>query len=163
MPSAANPNRENQLLRFDREGALIATESFGRTPLLGLTFDARHGAVYLASIGDLVGEDSKIRRVAADLSGLTDVATIPDIGAPGRRTVTNPDGSSDTIAFDARARFSNGIVFDPAGDLYVSDSFQGAILKIADPHGCAPRCKVATFSHDPFGSTGAVGSSGLPG
>lgn len=142
VPSAVNPKPENQLLRFDRDGALIASKSFGRTPLLGLAFDARDGTVYIASVGDLVGGDSKIQRVVADLSGLTDVATIPEIGAPGRRTVTNPDGSSDTIAFGARARFPNAMVFDRAGDLYVSDSFQGAILKIASILSTARRAAI---------------------
>lgn len=45
------------------------------------------------------------------------------------------------------------MVFDSNGNLYVSDSFQGAIFEITNPEGCAPSCDVETFSHDPLFAT----------
>ena len=127
---------QNKLLRYNRHGRLVASLNLGIAPLLGLEFDRANKKVYFASIGDFTGVpglDSKIRRVAADLTGLQDVATIPGIGAPGPRTVGNPDGSSDTITFGSGARVPNAMVFDSDGNLYVSDSFQGAIFRITNP------------------------------
>jgi DNA-binding beta-propeller fold protein YncE len=42
------------------------------------------------------------------------------------------------------------MAFDGEGDLYVTDSFQGAVYRITNPEGCAPKCEVETFSHDPL-------------
>lgn len=157
-------NRPNKLLRFDRHGKLVASLDFGNTPLLGLEFDRVNKKVYIANVGNFAGVASKIQRVAADLSGLTDVAIIPGVGAPNPRTVGNPDGSSDTITFGSGARVPNAMVFDSKGNLYVSDSFQGAIFKITNPEGCAPNCNVETFSHDPLFATAGFppfGANGL--
>jgi DNA-binding beta-propeller fold protein YncE len=151
VPSPANPNRKNKLLRFDRHGELVVSHDFGNTPMLGLAF--ANEQVYIANVGNFAGVESKIQRVAADLTGLTDVAIIPGIGAPDPRTVGNPDGSSDTITFGSKARVPNAMAFDSKGNLYVSDSFQGAIFKITNPEGCAPNCDVETFSHDPLLAT----------
>jgi DNA-binding beta-propeller fold protein YncE len=160
---------QNKLLRFNRHGRLIASLDLGIAPLLGLEFDRVNQKVYFASVGDFTGVpglDSKIRRVAADLSGLQDVAIIQgqNIGAPGPRTVDNPDGSSDTITFGTGARVPNAMVFDSKGNLFISDSFQGAVFKISNPGGCTPNCKVELFSHDPlFGTAGfpPFGANGL--
>ncbi len=152
-PSEKNPDPHNQLLRFDRHGELVASQDFGKTPLLGLAFNRATEKVYIANVGNFAGVDSKIQRVAADLSGLTDVALIPGIGAPEPRPVGNPDGSSDTITFGTKARVPNAMAFDGQGNLYVTDSFQGAVYKISDPEGCAPKCTVETFSHDPLLAT----------
>lgn len=157
-------NKPNMLLRYDRHGRLVASRDFGNTPLLGLEFDRAHKKVYVLNVGNFAGVDSKIQRVAADLSQLEDVAIIPGIGAPGPRTVGNPDGSSDTITFGSGARVPNAMVFDSHGNLYVSDSFQGAIFKITDPSGCVPSCSVDTFSHDPLLATAGFppfGANGL--
>lgn len=157
-------NRPNKLLRFDRHGHLVASRDFGNTPLLGLEFDRVNNKVYIANVGNFAGVASKIQRVAADLTGLQDVAIIPGIGAPDPRTVGNPDGSSDTITFGSGARVPNAMVFDSHGNLYVSDSFQGAIFKITNPEGCAPSCNVETFSHDPLLATAGFppfGANGL--
>ena len=44
--------------------------------------------------------------------------------------VPNPDGSEDIITFGSGAHVPNAMVFDKNGNLYVSDSFQGAIFRI---------------------------------
>ncbi len=157
-------NRPNKLLRYDRHGHLVASRDFGNTPLLGLEFDRANRRVYIANVGNFAGVASKIQRVEADLTGLTDVAEIPGIGGPNPRTVGNPDGSTDTITFGSGAHVPNAMVFDRLGNLYVSDSFQGAIFKITNPEGCAPNCNVETFSHDPLLATAGFppfGANGL--
>jgi DNA-binding beta-propeller fold protein YncE len=156
---------DNKLLRFDRQGRLEASRSFGPAPLLGLAFNPKDGKVYIAAVGDFVGTGSRIQRIAANLQGpIEDVAEIPAIGAPAPRVVPNPDGTSDTITFQNAARVPNGLAFDGAGNLYVSDSFQGAIFRIANG-------AVTTLAHDPllatagfppFGANGiAINESGL--
>jgi DNA-binding beta-propeller fold protein YncE len=131
VPSATNPDPKNQVLRFNRQGEVLGSHD----------------------VGNFAGVESKIQRIAADLTVLADVAVIPGIGAPDPRTVANPDGSSDTISFGSKARVPNAMAFDGKGNLYVSDSFQGAIFKITNPQGCAPNCDVETFSHDPLLAT----------
>jgi sugar lactone lactonase YvrE len=157
-------NQPNKLLRYDRRGRLIATRDFGTTPLLGLEFDRTNKKVYILAVGDFDGSGSKVQRVAADLNQLENVAAIPSIGAPTPRTVGNPDGSNDTITFGSGARVPNAMVFDSHGNLYVSDSFQGAVFKITNPNGCVPNCSVETFSHDPQLATAGFppfGANGL--
>lgn len=150
----------NKLLRFDRNGRLQATKDFGSQILLGLGFAA--GKVYILNMGA-----SKLQRIAADFDASTpveDVATFPSIGTPGTRTVPNPDGSADTITYGSSGfPAPNAMVFDHASNLYVSDSFQGAIFRIANATACATPCAVTTFAHDamlatagfpPFGANG---------
>ncbi len=147
---------QNKLLRFNRRGDLVASRGFGITPLLGLEFDRAHDKVYVLNVGDFVGAASKIQRIAADFNGTTpieDVAVIPGIGAPGPRDVPKGDGSKDTVTFGDNARVPNAMVFDSRGNLYVSDSFQGAIFKVASVAGCSKTCNVETFSHDPLLAT----------
>jgi len=164
------PN-SNKLLRFRKSGRLAAQRDFGNTPLLGLAFNPLDGKVYIANVGALVGGASKIQRIAANFtrtSAIEDVAIIPSIGAPPDRTVGNPDGSEDTITFGNNAPAPNALVFNAAGDLFVSDSFQGAIFKIANVHTCPGGCPVTTVKHDgllatagfpPFGANGLALSS----
>jgi len=151
-----------KLLRYNRHGRLLAQRDFGQ-PLLGLEFNG--GKVYITNVGNFVGVDSKVQRVAADLSNLEDVAIIPTVGAPGPRTVPNPDGSSDTITFGSGAHVPNALVFDSHGSLYISDSFQGAIFKIANVAGCnVATCNVETLTHDPQLATAGFppfGANGL--
>jgi len=157
------PN-SNKLLRYNRHGRLIASRDFGNTPLLGLEFDRANQKVYITNVGDFVGTGSKIQRVAANLTQLEEVAIIPPIGAPAPRTVGNPDGSSDTIAFGSGARVPNAMVFDSRGNLYISDSFQGAIFRIDDAAHCHTPCLVATVTHDPLLATAGFppfGANGL--
>src|SRR5688500_14655924 len=146
----------NQLLRFDRQGRLEASRAFGTTPLLGLEFDRNRRQVYIAAVGDFSGTGSRIQRIAANFKADTkieEVALIPAIGAPGPRKVPNPDGSEDTITFGNAARVPNALTFDGAGNLYVSDSFQGAIFRIENPAKCAPSCVATTVVHDPLLAT----------
>src|SRR6267143_2490668 len=149
---------QNKLLRFSRLGDLVASRDFGITPLLGLEFDRAHKKVYVLNVGDFTGVpgvESKIQRIAADFNGATpieDVAVMPSIGAPAHRDVVKGDKSVDTITFGDNARVPNAMVFDSKGNLYISDSFQGAIFKITNVAGCAKPCRVddPPFSHDPL-------------
>jgi DNA-binding beta-propeller fold protein YncE len=157
---------QNKVLRYNRNGRLLDQRDFGIAPLLGLEFDRTHNKVYVTTVGDFTGTASKIQRIGADLdpASLRDVATIPSIGAPTPRTAGNPDGSSDTITFGSGARVPNAMTFDRHGNLYISDSFQGAIFKIANPQGCTPGCSVQTLIHHPLLATAGFppfGANGL--
>jgi len=156
------PN-SNKLLRFSKNGQVAAQRDFGNTPLLGLEFDAAHNKVFILNFGA-----SKVQRIAAAFDGTTpveDVATIPSIGPPASRVVGNPDGSSDTILFGSTGfPAPNGMAFDHSGNLYVSDSFQGAIFRIASAKTCATPCAVTLVSHDPLLATAGFppfGANGL--
>jgi DNA-binding beta-propeller fold protein YncE len=153
----------NALLRFDREGHLSARRDFGGTPLLGLGFDASQGKVYILNMGA-----SKVQRIAASFDANTpieDVADVPKIGAPADRVVGNPDGSNDTIKFGSNSfPAPNAMAFDPYGNMYFSDSFQGAIYKIPSVATCAQPCAVLTLVHDPLLATAGFppfGANGL--
>ncbi len=155
-----NPNK---LLRFASNGHLAAMRDFGGTPLLGLEFDAAHNKVFILNFGA-----SKVQRIDAQFNSATpveDVATLPKIGAPGPRSVPNPDGSSDTIIFGSnKFPAPNAMVFDHSGNLYVSDSFQGAIFRIDNAKTCAPPCVMNLVSHDPLLATAGFppfGANGL--
>jgi len=156
------PN-SNKLLRFSRDGFLIAQRDFGATPLLGLGFDSARGKVYILNFGA-----SKVQRIAAAFNSTTpieDVATLPGIGAPANRTEGNPDGSSDTIIFGSNSfPAPNAMEFDKRGNLFVSDSFQGAIFRIQRVRTCATPCFVETFVQDPLLATAGFppfGANGL--
>lgn len=154
----------NKLLRYDRHGHLVAQKDFGGTPLLGLAFGPTDRKVYIANFGA-----SKIQRIRAHFdssSPVEDVATIPGIGAPAPRIEkNNPDGSSDTIIFGSNSfPAPNALEFDSKGNLYVSDSFQGAVFKIADAADCKTPCPVTTFIQDPLLATAGFppfGANGL--
>ncbi|MGB8022547.1 MAG: SMP-30/gluconolactonase/LRE family protein [Candidatus Nanopelagicales bacterium] len=154
---------DNKLLRLNRIGKVIAEHDYAGQPLLGLTFDADHGYLYIANMGA-----SKIQRIPAnftDQTAVVDVATIPGIGAPADREVANPDGSADTVKFGSNSfPAPNGMAFDPGGNLYVSDSFQGAIFRIDDPANCAGACTPELVAHDPLLATAGhppFGANGL--
>jgi len=154
--------RKNQVLRFDAEGRLLAQRDFGATPLTGIAF--RDGKLYVLNFGA-----SKLQRLDARFTPDTpveDLATFTALTppAPPARRIDNPDGSHDGIQFGS-AGFPaiNGLVFDRAGTLYVSDSFQGAILRIASATTCPP-CRVELFARDPLlATTGALpfGANGM--
>src|SRR5262245_35545132 len=153
------PN-SNKLLRFNRYGQLVAQRDFGGTPLLGLQFNSWDKKVYIANVGALVGGASKIQRIAADFDHTTpieDVAFILSRGPPPDRAVGNPDGSLDKIVFGNNAPAPNALAFDRRGNLYISDSFQGAVLRIDSAHKCDTPCEVATVKHD-----GLLGTAGFP-
>jgi DNA-binding beta-propeller fold protein YncE len=158
----------NKLLRFKKNGKLIAQKDFGATPLLGLAFNTTDGKVYICNAGDLVGPpyQSKIQRIPADFHAGTpieEVALLPHIGPPPDRTVNNPDGSSDRIEFGNNASAPNAMAFQSDSSLFVSDSFQGAIFRIENADLCTGNCPVSTVRHDalfatagfpPFGANG---------
>jgi sugar lactone lactonase YvrE len=151
----------NKLVRLDRSGHVSAVRDFGGTALLGLDFAG--GKVYILNFGA-----SKVQRIDAGFDAGTpieDVATIPSIGSPGSRSEPNPDGSSDQIAFGSSGfPAPNAMVFDAAGNLYISDSFQGAIFEVADALHCATPCAATTVSHDPLLATAGTppfGANGL--
>lgn len=152
--------RNNKLLRYSRSGRLLAQKDFGPTPLLGLGF--RAGQVYILNFGA-----SQLQRIAANFGAATPVqvvASFPSIGPPPSRTSPNPDGSEDVITFGSNGfPAPNAMVFDAAGNLYVSDSFQGAIYRIDNATGCTTPCTPVVVSHDsllatagfpPFGANG---------
>ena len=146
------PNN-NKLLRFNKQGELVAQRDFGGTPLLGLRFNSRDEKIYIANVGALVGGASKIQRIAADFNDMTsieEVALIPNVGPPLERVVGNPDGSQDTIFFGSNAPAPNALTFDRHGNLYISDSFQAAIFRVENADKCTTPCDVATVEHDPL-------------
>jgi DNA-binding beta-propeller fold protein YncE len=140
----------NQVLRYSKRGTLLARREFGDSPLLGLAYNASDGKVYIANVRNFTGETSnaRIQRIAADFGPATaieDVATIPPVG------VIN----SAPNAFE----------FDADGNLLVSDSFNGRILRVdITPPTCAavppatPTCVVTTVVTDDFLTT-----AGFPG
>jgi len=146
----------NKLMRFTKNGKLAAVRDFGGTPMLGLDFDPAHGKVYILNLGA-----SKVQRIAANFDAHTpveDVAVVPNIGAPGPRTSANPDGSSDITTFGSNGfPAPNAMVFDHSGNLYLSDSFQGAVFRIDNAKGCATPCAVNLVSHDTL-----LGTAGFP-
>jgi DNA-binding beta-propeller fold protein YncE len=158
---------QNKLLRYNRHGQLVAQRDFGIEPLLGLEFDRVNKKVYVANVGNFVGTASRIQRIAANFSSSTPiepVADIPTAGAPGERVVDNPDGSVDRITFGFGARVPNALTFDEHGNLYVSDSFQGAIFRIGNPNACVPACTVEVWAHSPLLATAGFppfGANGL--
>ena len=155
------PN-SNKLLRFNKQGQLVAERDFGGTPLLGLRFNSWDDKVYVCNFGA-----SKIQRIPANFTDTTeieDVASIPPIGPPPDRKVDNPDTSQDTIIFGSNSfPAPNALTFDRHGNLYVSDSFQGAVFRIDRAHKCETPCEATKFKHDallasagfpPFGANG---------
>ena len=153
----------NKLLRYNRHGQLVAQLDFGKEALLGLAFDPVQNMVYICNARALVDPSatparSKIQRVPAAFNSTTkpeDVADIPLIGAPADRVEGNPDGSSDTIkfGFGGTRAAPNALEFDKDGNLFVSDSFQGAIFEIKKVRTCAKSCVVDKFAQDPLLAT----------
>jgi len=148
------PN-SNKLLRYSRDGQLEAVRDFGATPLLGL--EVAGGKVYILNFGA-----AKVQRMPVGFNAATpveDVATIPPIGGAGTRT----GGVSAVITYGPAAQPApNAMVFDRAGNLYVSDSWQGAIFLV--PPGCSSPCIATTFKQDPLLATAGFppfGANGL--
>jgi DNA-binding beta-propeller fold protein YncE len=154
--------RNNVLLRYSAHGRLLARRAFGATPLTGI---AVHGGdVWVLNFGA-----STLQRIAAGFDADTPVRDVVRFAAlspsaPSARRIDNPDGSHDTVTYgSAGFPAPNGLAFDAAGNAYVSDSFQGAILRIDDAAHCAP-CEARVVSRDPLlGTAGALpfGANGL--
>lgn len=159
---APSEQRNNQVLRLSAEGQVLARKSFGATPLTGLLF--ADGKLYILNFGA-----ASLQRLPGDFdekSSIENLMVFPKLTppAPAQRTVNNPDGSQDLIDFATNGvPAPNGMVFDQAGNLYVSDSFQGAVLRIPDAMHCSP-CKIEVLSRDPLlATTGFLpfGANGL--
>jgi sugar lactone lactonase YvrE len=151
----------NKLVRIDRNGHVSAILDFGATPLLGLEY--RAGDVYILNFGA-----GSLQRVPADFDAGTVPQTLvafPPVGSPGSRYEDNPDGSKDFITFGSSEKAApNAMVFDGAGNAYVSDSFQGAIFAVPNAATCLPSCTVSVVSHDPLLATAGTppfGANGL--
>lgn len=154
--------RNNQLLRYAADGRLLAQRSFTGMPLTGLGY--ADGQLYILNFGA-----GKLQRILADFTADTPVEDVLDFPrlvppAPAARMVDNPDGSQDRIEFAASGMPApNGLVFAGNGDLYVSDSFQGALYRIADATHCRP-CSLEVLSRDPLLATAGFlpfGANGL--
>lgn len=159
MPAST---RNNQLLRYSANGKLLAQRAFGQTPLTGVEFKA--GKLYVLNFGA-----SKLQRLPANFYASTpieDVVAFTALNptAPMPRHVDNPDGSQDVITFSSKGLPGlNGMVFDKQNNLYISDSFQGAIYRVDNVVSCAP-CGLTTFARDPLFSTAGhlpFGANGL--
>ncbi len=160
------------LVRFSSEGDPLASITIPNAILLGIAYNPDDGKIYLCNASDLGGNpDSRIQRIDADFtdaSTVVDIAVVPFIGPPADLIVGNPDGSSDTIEFAINGRAPNDLTFDTNGDLYFSDSFQGAVFVIPDPAsncpagGCPAPLTVAhhgllaTAGFPPFGANGVA-------
>jgi sugar lactone lactonase YvrE len=151
----------NKLLRYSRHGQLLGSRDDIGSPMLGLAFGPDDGMVYITNFFG-----SKVQRIRADLTGnFEDVASLlPAIGAPADRIENNnPDGSKDTIVFGSKGfPAPNAMAFDRSGNLYVSDSFQGAIYRIDHAQKCP--CSRAVVAHDPLLATAGFppfGANGL--
>ena len=170
FPGEAAPN---YLLRFNKSGKIVAKLFVGDAPLLGLAYNPDGDMIYFASVGDFTKTDlnddrSNIMRIEADFtegSRAEEVAEIPRLVPQLVRIVGNPDGSLDEITFGQGASVPNGLVFTESGDLYISDSFQGAIFRILNPAYDCPgdKCAAKKVIHDsllatagfpPFGANG---------
>jgi DNA-binding beta-propeller fold protein YncE len=154
--------RNNQILRYSADGKLLARYGFGPQPLTGLEF--ADGKLYILNFGA-----SKLQRLAANFtadSALEDIASFGALAptAPAPRAIANPDGSTDQLTFGSGGFAAiNGMVFDPSKNLYISDSFQGAIYRIDSATRCSP-CTVKTVSRDPLLATAGYlpfGANGL--
>lgn len=157
----------DEILKFNSSGTLMGRLEIGE-PLLGLAYNPADQMIYICNAGALAGlGPSRIQRVNTDLTGLETVAVMPRVGAPRpKRVVGNPDGSVDHVKFGDKASAPNALAFNTAGDLFVSDSFQGAVFRINAANTCStagPPCTVDVVAHDlllptagfpPFGANG---------
>ncbi|MGE8498803.1 MAG: SMP-30/gluconolactonase/LRE family protein [Pseudomonas sp.] len=159
---APSSERRNQLLRLSADGRLLARKAFGETPLTGLEYAG--GQLYILNFGS-----AQLQRLPAGFAADTPVEVLAEFKAlippaPPSRFVDNPDGSRDEIRFGSSGVAApNGMVFDRVGNLYVSDSFQGAVYRIADAANCSP-CTVEVIARDPLlATTGYLpfGANGL--
>ena len=153
---------DNYLVRFSKTGRVLANINVGAAPVLGLAYNPDDGKVYICRPSALIeAPPSLIQRIDAnfvDVSSLRTVAeVVPPVFAPADREVVNPDGSTDIIMFGNGAAAPNAITFSDDGDLYFSDSFQGAVFRIEDPATNCPvgpcTLVVETIAHSPLLAT----------
>lgn len=155
--------RNNQVLRYSAQGRLLARYWLGATPLTGIAY--QDGKLYLLNFGA-----SRLQRLDGEFtegSPLEDLASFGALkpAAVPPRLVDNPDGSQDRLVYGASGFAAiNGMVFDGGRNLYISDSFQGAIYRIERATTCSPPCAVAVVSRDPLLATAGhlpFGANGL--
>ncbi|HWV08551.1 MAG TPA: hypothetical protein VN156_03330 [Pseudomonas sp.] len=154
--------RRNQVLRLSADGQVLARKAFDGTPLTGLEYAG--GQLYILNFGA-----AQLQRLPAGFDADSPVEVLAEFKAltppaPPARFIDNPDGSRDEIRFGSSGVAApNGMVFDRAGNLYVSDSFQGAVYRIAAAATCTA-CTVEVIARDPLlATTGYLpfGANGL--
>jgi len=152
VPSPANPNPKKQAAALSTATARWSPRSTSATRRCSvLGFDPANKHVYILNVGNFAASRPRIQRVAADLTGLTDVAIIRESRTgsahgrqPGRQLRHDTFGPAPVcpmrMAFD-----SKGIFTYPTRSRAPSQDHQ--------PGGRAPNCDVETFSHDPLLAT----------
>jgi sugar lactone lactonase YvrE len=162
----------NFLLRFDRYGRVTAQRATGLVPMTGLMFNPRDRKVYFAVPAGLLGLPTKISRIPANFTASTsieDVAMIPNLPAPGGRTELTLDGQTISVTFPNSIPAPNGLAFRPSdGSLFITDSLQAAVFRIANPVVAANTCPttttcVRTVKQDPLLASAAFPQLGVNG
>ena len=152
----------NALVRLTKTGQVSAIKEFGPTPLTGVA--VRRGQLYALNFGS-----ASLVRLPADFNADSKVETLVqftalDPPAPPARRVDNPDGSQDETRYGSKGvPAPNGMTFSSRGDLFISDSFQGAIYRVPNAEKCRP-CSVEVVSRSPLLATAGTlpfGANGL--
>jgi DNA-binding beta-propeller fold protein YncE len=165
-------NGTNFLVRFDRRGRVLAQLPVGPVPITGLAFNRRDNQVYLCRPGALLGQGSRIQRLPAAFTASTpveDVAQIPDLPSPGSRTETTLDQKIISITLPDSVAAPNGLAFQESdGTLFVTDSLQAAVFRIADPSRPSNICPndascTQTLIQDPLLASAAFPQLGVNG
>lgn len=162
----------NFLLRFDRTGRVTAQLATGLVPMTGLSFNPRDRKVYFAVPAGLLGLPTKISRIPANFTATTrieDVAMIPNIPAPAGRTERTLDGQTISVSFPNSIAAPNGLAFRPSdGSLFITDSLQASVFRIANPTVAANTCPTTTacvqlVKQDPLLASAAFPQLGVNG
>jgi len=126
----------NQLLRFSRQGELLARRAFGDTPLLGLAY--LRGRLFILNVGA-----AEVQCIDADFDAATPVRTVATIVPADPEVPATP----------------NDLVFDRGRDLYISDATQGAILRVEHP---LARCGKRATTAETVVQDSLLSSTGFP-
>jgi sugar lactone lactonase YvrE len=130
------PSGHGEIVVFDRRGDFVRTIHVAAASpnLLGLAFHPHTGALLLVDFGG-----SRVLRVDPETGDATEFMTVP---AP-------PAGAAAGL---------NDLTFDAAGNVYVSDSFQGVIWRTGAGGGTATAwasdARLQTTGVPPFGANG---------
>ena len=75
----------NKILRFGKNGKLLAQKDFAGEPLLGLAYNTQDNKVYICNPAALVGGQSRIQRIDANFDATTTIEDVAEIkGNQGR-------------------------------------------------------------------------------